>query len=302
MPSVEANGLTLEYESRGNPADPAIVLVTGLGVQMTFWPDALVDLLVARGYRVVRFDNRDAGLSSSLDQLGTPRIMVEYLKYLMHLPLKAPYVIDDMARDTVALMDALGIARAHLVGLSMGGMIAQNVAAFFPERVLTLTSIMSTTGNRKLPAAEARATRALLQRQAREGDIEGATRRLVNVLRTIGSRTYPRDEGELRAFCECQVRRAFKPRGQVRQLVAIAATGDRTPVVRKIAVPTLVIHGNEDPLVPLACGEATARAIREGGGTATLKVVNGMGHDLPAPLLGQLADLIASHCRGAAAA
>ena len=298
MPSVEANGLTLEYEARGNPGDPAIVLVTGLGVQMTFWPDALLDLLVARGFRVVRFDNRDAGLSSSLDHLGTPRIMIEYAKYLLHLPLKSAYVLDDMARDTVALMDALGIERAHLVGVSMGGMIAQNVAASFPQRVLTLTSIMSTTGSRKLPAAEARATRALLQPAARDGDIEGATRRLMHVLRTIGSRTYPRDEIELRAFCERHVRRAFKPKGQVRQLVAIAATGDRTQVVKKIAVPTLVIHGDEDPLVPLACGEATARAIREGGGKASFEVVKGMGHDLPAPLLPQLADLIGGHCQG----
>jgi pimeloyl-ACP methyl ester carboxylesterase len=296
LPSVQANGLTLEYESRGDPGDPAIVLVMGLGVQMIFWPEALVDMLVARGFRVVRFDNRDAGLSSSLDRLGTPRILVEYAKYLLRLPLKAPYRIDDMAHDTVALMDALGIERAHLVGLSMGGMIAQNVAASFPARVLTLTSIMSSTGSRKLPSAEPRATRALLQRPARKGDIEGATRRFMHVLRTIGSRSHPTEETELRAFCERHVRRAFKPEGQVRQLVAIAATGDRTPIVKKISAPTLVIHGDEDPLVPLACGEATARAIREGGGKATFKVVKGMGHDLPTPLLPELAELISEHC------
>ncbi|MGE5616664.1 MAG: alpha/beta fold hydrolase [Bacillota bacterium] len=293
MPSVRANGITLEYESMGDPRDPAMVLIMGLGVQMILWPDAFCELLAARGFHVLRFDNRDAGLSSSMDHLGTPRLWLEYAKYMLHVPVNAPYRIDDMARDTVGFLDALAIERAHVVGASMGGMIAQNMAADFPARVASLTSIMSTTGSRKLPPPERRALRALMQPPARAGDIEGATRRFMNVLRAIGSQTYPPDEAELRAFCERHARRAQNPAGQIRQLVAIAASGDRTATVRNIRVPTLVIHGDEDPLLRPACGIATARAIEEGGGDVTLEIVKGMGHDLPVPLQPRLADLVA---------
>jgi proline iminopeptidase len=299
LPSVQANGITLEYESRGDPGAPAILLIMGLGVQMILWPDAFVDMLVARGFRVIRFDNRDVGLSSSLDHLGTPNIPFAYLKYMARLPIKAPYLIDDMARDTAAFLDALGIERAHVVGASMGGMIGQNLAAAFPEKVASLTSIMSTTGSRKLPKPESRAQKALMQKPAKKGDVEGATKRFVNVLTAIGSRTHPTPPDELRAFCERHVRRAQNPAGQSRQLVAIVASGDRTEILRRITVPTLVIHGDEDPLLLPACAEATVRAVREGGGHATLAIVKGMGHDLPVPLLPQLAELIAAHCRSA---
>ena len=297
MSSLQANGITLEYESLGNPADPAIVLIMGLGVQMILWPDAFCEMLAAKGLRVIRFDNRDAGLSSSLDRLGTPRVLLEYAKFMLHLPLKAPYLIDDMARDTAGLLEALGLARAHIVGASMGGMIAQNLAVAFPGKVASLTSIMSTTGNRKLPPPETKAMRALLQAPAKKGDFEGGAKRLMNVLRAIGSRTYPADEGELYDFCLRHARRAHNPAGQARQLVAIAASGDRSDVVRKIKVPTLVIHGAEDPLLLPACGIETARVIREAGGDVKLAIVEGMGHDLPKPLLPQLVELIFEHCR-----
>jgi pimeloyl-ACP methyl ester carboxylesterase len=299
MPSVQANGITIEYETCGNPGDPAIVLIMGLGVQMILWPDELCERLAACGFHVVRFDNRDVGLSSSLDHLGRPSVVVEYGKYLLGLPVKAPYLIEDMARDTAGFLEALGIERAHAVGASMGGMIAQNLAADHPEKVKSLVSIMSTTGSRKLPLPEVRAMRAMLQPPAKAGDVEGATRRFVNVLSTIGSRSNPWDREELRTFCERHVRRAQNPTGQLRQFVAIAGSGDRTPIVRRIKAPTLVIHGKEDPLLPLACGEATVRAIREGGGEAELAAIDGMGHDLPKPLLPQIADLIANHCRRA---
>lgn len=302
MPSVNANGVTLEYESIGDPSEPPMVLIMGLGVQMILWPDEFCALLAAGGFRVIRFDNRDAGLSSSLDHFGTPHVVLEYAKYLMHLPVNAPYLIDDMAKDTAALLDVLGIMRAHVVGASMGGMVAQNLAAAFPEKVASLTSIMSTTGSRKLPPPTVKATRALLQPLSKKGDIEASTRRFMNVLRAIGSRTNPTDEAELRDMCERHSRRAQNPSGQLRQLVAIAASGDRTAVVRRIKAPTLVIHGVEDPLVPIACGEATARAIREGGGDAVFVAIEGMGHDLPRPLWPRLADLVVAHCRKAAAA
>lgn len=296
MPAAPLEGLTLEYETFGNPADPTIVLLMGLGVQMILWPEALCEMLVARGFHVVRFDNRDIGLSTSLDHLGVPRIGVEAVKFVLHLPLKAPYLIDDMAGDTLGLLDALDIGRAHLVGASMGGMIAQNVAAACPDRVASLTSIMSTTGKRSLPPPTAQARRALMQPAARRGDFEGAVRRMVNVLSTIASRTHPPDSQALRALCERHVRRASNPEGATRQLMAIAASGDRTAVVKRIRAPTLVLHGDEDPLVKPACGEETARVIRAGGGDARFELVQGMGHDLPTPLLPFLADVIASHC------
>lgn len=297
MPAILADRVSLEYESLGNPADPVILLIMGLGMQMILWPDAFCAMLVAKGFRVVRFDNRDAGLSTQFDQLGTPRLGLETLKFLLRMPMKAPYLIGDMARDTAGLVDALGLARVHVVGASMGGMIGQNLAADFPAKLLTLTSIMSTTGSRKLPGPTAKARRALMMPPAKRGDIEGATRRMMNVLRDIGSVTYPPEEEYLRGLCERQVRRAHNPAAVARQLVAIAASGDRTKVVRRIKVPTLVIHGDEDPLVRPACGEETARVIREGGGNARVEIIHGMGHDLPVPLLPRLAELVAEHCR-----
>jgi pimeloyl-ACP methyl ester carboxylesterase len=297
VPAIPANGIALEHESFGNPADPAVVLVMGLGMQMIMWPDALCEMLVAKGFRVVRFDNRDVGLSTHLDHLGAPNVTIATIKYLLRLPLRAPYLIEDMARDTGAFLDAMGIKRAHVVGASMGGMIAQNLAASAPEKVASLTSIMSTTGKRSLPQPTARARRALLTPPAKRGDVEGATQRLMNVLRAIGSRTHPAEEGYLRRLCERHVRRSYDPAGVVRQLVAIAASGDRTAAVRRIKAPTLVIHGDEDPLVRPPCGEETARVIREGGGEARVEMIRGMGHDLPVPLLPELAERIAAHCR-----
>jgi pimeloyl-ACP methyl ester carboxylesterase len=297
VPAVEANGLTFEYESLGDPAAPPIVLIMGLGVQMILWPDALCEMLAAQGFRVVRFDNRDAGLSTQLDHLGTPRVGWEAINFALHLPLKAPYLIDDMARDTAALLDALKIERAHVVGASMGGMIAQNLAALEPARVASLTSIMSTTGKRSLPPPTRRARRAMLQAPAKRGDLEGAARQMMDVLREIGSRTHPPDEAWLRDVSERHVRRRHNPAAAVRQLLAIAASGDRTSTVRRIRAPTLVLHGDEDPLLRPACGEETARVIREAGGDVTLTMVKGMGHDLPGALLPDIAAAIARHAR-----
>jgi len=176
-------------------------------------------------------------------------------------------------------------------------MIAQNLAADFPGKVASLTSIMSTTGKRSLPSPTARARRALLQKPAKRGDLEGAARQLAHVLGEIGSRTHPADAAWLLGVCERHVRRRHNPPAVARQLMAIAASGDRTSVVKRIKAPTLVIHGDQDPLVRPPCGEETARVIREAGGDVTLEVVHGMGHDLPTVLLPQLAERIAAHCR-----
>ncbi len=297
MPNIEANGLNLHYESIGRESDPAIVLVMGLGAQMILWPDPFYAMLADRGFRVIRFDNRDAGLSTHLKHLGKPNIPLAYVQFIMRVKLHAPYLIDDMATDTSALIGALRLERVHLVGASMGGMIAQNLAASVPSRIASLTSIMSTTGRRSLPQATWRATKALLTPAARRGDTEGAIRRMMKILRIISSRTYPIDEARLRDVCERHISRSSDPDGGARQLMAIAASDDRTRIVRQIKVPTLVLHGAEDELVPSAAGLETAHVIREGGGNARAVVIDGMGHDLPEPLWPRLVDEIMAHCK-----
>jgi pimeloyl-ACP methyl ester carboxylesterase len=292
--TVNANGISLEYETLGNPDRPVILLIMGLGMQLVAWPDAFCERLAERGFFIIRFDNRDAGLSTSFDASGVPNLFANYLKYLVHIPPAATYLIDDMVGDAAGLLDALGVGRAHVVGASMGGMIAQNLAARHPARVLSLTSIMSTTGRRGLPPPTLKARAALMQPPARRGDVEGAVTRMMNLFRTIGSPGYPEDEGVLRQFCERHVRRAYRPKGAARQMLAIAASGDRTEVVRTIRAPTLVLHGAADPLVPPACGIETARVIPN----ARMEMIEGMGHDIPSALHARLADEIAAHCRG----
>jgi pimeloyl-ACP methyl ester carboxylesterase len=226
---IAVEGLNLEYESLGDSRNPTILLVMGLGVQLVLWPDEFCRMLVDKGFRVVRFDNRDIGLSTHLDHLGMPDIGKQAVRYFLHRPLKAPYLIEDMARDTLGLMNALGLERAHVMGASMGGMIAQDLAALAPDRVASLVSLMSTTGSRKLPLPRLRALRALLLPPPPEGDVEMAIQRFMQLLRIIGSRTFPAEEGYLRSVCERHVRRSFHPAGGARQLLAIAASGDRTP-------------------------------------------------------------------------
>ncbi|APV51894.1 hypothetical protein BWI17_20790 [Betaproteobacteria bacterium GR16-43] len=291
MPSVSANGIALEYETLGEPKNPTILLVMGLGANMRLWPSAFCEKLAAAGFHVVRFDNRDAGRSTQLDHLGTPNIAKEALKYLLHLKIRSPYTLDDMAADTVALIDALGLVKPHIVGVSMGGMISQNVAALHPDKVASLTSIMSTTGSRKLPRPERRAYKALISAPPKRGDFEGAVRHLMFLLRVIGSKTNPSPEEELRPFCERHVAQGSNPPGAARQMLAIAAAGDRSKTIAKIRVPTLVLHGAEDPLLRPPCGAHTARVIRDAGGDVKHVVVGGMGHDLPTRLL----DLITGH-------
>ena len=299
MPDVRVGDLTLCYESRGRDDHPAIVLVMGLAMQLIVWPDEFCDALVANGFRVIRFDNRDAGLSTHLESAGSPYMALHYLKYFLRRHVDAPYTIGDMAADTAGLIDALGLKRAHIVGASMGGMIAQNVAAQFPERIASLVSMMSTTGKRRLPSPRWSALMALAQPQAVKGDFDGAVKRMMSVLRAIESRSYPADAARLRALCETHVRRSYDPPGGGRQLLAIAASGDRTGIVQRIRVPTHVIHGDQDPLLHPEAGFDTAKTIVDAGGDATLSIIDGMGHDLPAPLLPRIVDEIVSHCRRA---
>jgi proline iminopeptidase len=291
MTAIPANGITLEYESLGDPAAPAVLLVMGLGMQLVAWPDAFCDGLVARGFRVVRFDNRDCGLSQKLDGLGTPRMASTVIRALLGLPVRAPYDLTAMAADTVGLLDALGVEKAHVVGASMGGMIGQLVAALHPERVLSLTSIMSTTGARHLPQPSARIRRELLRRPQEPVNTESLLAHYEHLFSVIGSPGYPQAPEEFRARIRRAVERGYHPAGFLRQLAAILANGDRSPLLGQITCPTLVIHGKADPLVPYPGGVDTAYKIRD----ARLVLLDGFGHDFPPALFERFADMIAKH-------
>lgn len=297
MAQIEVNGITLEYEDYGDPAAPPLLLVMGLGAQLTLWPMELVEALVARGFRVIRYDNRDIGLSHKHEGARVPGMVRHILMKRFGLNPRVPYTLADMAADGAGLLDALGIARAHVVGASMGGMIAQHIAFGHPDRVLSLTSIMSTTGNPRLPAARKEALQALTQRPASMEE-SVMVEHGVKIGRTIGSPGYPADEDRLRANATRDFRRSFYPAGLPRQLAAIIADGDRRARLAKVTAPTLVIHGEGDPLVHPEGGRDTAAAIPG----ARLKTIPGMGHDLPLALVDDIADAIASHAKAAAPA
>ena len=284
--------LHIEYESLGDPAHPAIVLIMGLGMQLMAWPDSFCQELVARGYRVIRFDNRDCGLSGRAPGKKRANLLLAMAASALGLPVRTPYTLEDMAGDAVGLLDRLGIARAHIVGASMGGMIAQVLAAKFPQRVLSLTSIMSTSGNRKVSRPSKAARKVLLSRPADPKNPESVIEHLVEMFGVIGSPAYPSSKDELRQRLGRSVRRAYEPAGTARQLLAIIASGDRRKLLKTITAPTLVIHGAADPLVPVAAGRDTAQNIPG----ATLTLIEGMGHDFPEALLPRLAAAIADHC------
>jgi proline iminopeptidase len=261
-------------------------------MQLVAWPDEFVEGLVEQGFYVIRFDNRDCGLSTKLDNLGAPNLPWLWLKSLVGLPLRAPYTLHDMVADTAALMDALGVQAAHLVGASMGGMVAQLFAATHAARVLSLTSIMSSSLRRDLPGPSAAARKLLLRRPPRTR--EGMVRHVMAVFQAVGSPSYPTPERQLRSRVERAVDRNVSQAGVQRQIAAIAATGELVPYLAKITAPTLVIHGAADPLVPAACGIDSARCIPG----ARLEIIEGMGHDLPTALIERLLALIDAHTRG----
>lgn len=296
MPTKAANGITIAYEDHGDPAAPPILLIMGLGRQLTSWPIELVDALVARGFRVIRYDNRDTGLATRFDGVAAPGIKSHVLRALLRLPVRVPYRIADMAKDAVGLLDALGIERAHIVGASMGGMIGQHVAASHPDHVLSLTSIMSTTGNPWLPRAKPEAV-ALLTGRPASNDVEAQVAFTMQAARAIGSPGYPPDPVRLETRVRAEHARGHYPQGVARHIAAIIADGDRRGMLRRITVPTLVVHGDADPLVPLAGGEDTAKSIPG----ARLHVIPGMGHDLPLALVETMADAIAGHAHSVAA-
>ncbi len=295
MTGTTAGSIALDYESRGDAFAPAILLVMGLGMPGVAWPDAIVDGLVAAGFRVVRFDNRDCGRSGKIAAGRLPDLRLAIARALLRRPVRAPYTLDAMAADTVGLLDALGIERAHLVGVSMGGMIAQNVAATYPRRVASLTSIMSSTGNPswRVALGKPRALRALLARPANPHDADALVEHYVRVYGVIGSPGFAVDGDELRHNLRRIVDRGLHPAGTARQLLAILASGDRRALLHRIVAPTLVVHGSDDPLVPVAGGRDTALHIPG----SRLEIIDGMGHDLPPGVQRLLVGHIVRHCR-----
>lgn len=284
MPQATVNGLRFEYDIHGAAGDPAVLLIMGFSAQMTMWPMSFVEGLVGRGFRVVRFDNRDIGLSSKLDEKGPPDIGAAMTAAMIGQRYAgAPYLLDDMAADAVGLLDALDIARAHIVGASMGGMIAQIVAAKHPGKTISLTSIMSTTGRPGLPAAAPEIMGALMTPPA-SSSREDRRKQFMTMFRTIGSPGFPATEAEIEALADAQVDRApYNPAGVGRQMVAIMSSEPRHELLAGVRCPALVLHGADDPLVPLEGGKDTAASIPG----AELVVIPGMGHDFTEALMPQ---------------
>ena len=295
---IRANGIDIEVEDSGpgaaGQARPAILLIMGLGMQLIAWPDQWVQALVDAGYRVIRHDNRDVGLSQRLEALGKPNLVWQGLKFKLGLMPRAPYSLSEMAADSVGVLDALGVARAHVLGVSMGGMIAQRIALAAPRRVLSLTSVMSSSGAKGLPQARWGVIRALLSRPNNHRPQE-VVRHYVKLFKVIGSPAFPTPEADMRERILRGVERGYYPVGTLRQMLAIMADITRAAQLVRVSAPTLVLHGKADPLVPYACAQDTARRIPG----AQLVGIDGMGHDLPPGPVGQLLAAVIPHLQAA---
>lgn len=295
---IRANNIDIEVQDSGpgapGEARPTVLLIMGLGMQLVAWPVQLVQALVDAGYRVVCHDNRDVGLSHRFESHGKPKILWQTLRYKLGLTPQASYSLGDMAADSLGVLDALGIECAHVVGVSMGGMIAQRVALAAPARVLSLTSIMSTSGAKGLPTPRPEVVRALLKRPAGHS-AQAVVAHYVHLFKLIGSPGFAMPEAELRAGILNAHERGFYPVGTLRQMLAVMADITRAAQLSRIRTPTLVLHGRADPLVPYACGEDTARRIPG----ATLVGIEGMGHDLPPGVVARLLPPLLNHLANA---
>jgi pimeloyl-ACP methyl ester carboxylesterase len=296
---IKANGIDIEVEDSGADGSqagrPVVLLIMGLGMQLVAWPPELVQALLDAGYRVIRHDNRDVGLSRHFDELGVPNLVWAGLQHKLGFTPRAPYGLGDMAADALGVLDALQVARAHIVGVSMGGMIAQRVAIAAPQRVLSLTSIMSSSGARGLPNAEPRVLKTLFSRPASSAPQDVADH-YIKLFTVIGSPDFTVPEAELRERILSGIQRSFRPVGTMRQMLAIVADTTRADELPRITCPTLVIHGAADPLVPLACGADTARRIPG----ARLQTIAGMGHDLPPGVVTQVLQGLLPHLQASA--
>ncbi len=293
MARAKANGIEIEYETLGNKTDPALLLIMGLGAQLTIWPDALCQGLAARGFFVIRYDNRDTGLSTDFGASGVPNIAQAIGKVMQGHKVDAPYLVKDMAADGLGLLDALGLDKAHMVGASMGGMIAQTIAALWPQRTRSLVSIYSTSGRPGLPMGKPQAL-AMLTAQPEGPAREQLIKHGMKLRTAIGSPGYPVDEAALRAFVEKNVDRRWYPEGAARQYLSVIASGDRVELLKTVKVPTLVLHGEDDPLLPVEGGRDVARLVPG----AEIQTYPGWGHDFPSQLIPTLVERIAGFCRG----
>ena len=288
---AKVNGVELAYDTFGNPSAPPVLLVMGLGAQMIRWHEEFCKPLAAKGYWVIRFDNRDVGNSTKFDEAGVPNVLALMQAAQTGGTIAAPYTLSDMAGDAVGLLDALEIEKAHIVGASLGGMIVQTMAIEYPARIRTLTSIMSTTGEPSVstPKPEALAVLMSVPPSDREACIEDA----VKMQRILRGWKYPLDEAFVRQEAARAFDRCFHPEGTTRQLAAILASGSRREKLKSLKVPTLVIHGDADPLVPIEGGKDTAAAIPG----AKLLIIEGMGHDIPVEVVPQIIQAISEHAK-----
>jgi pimeloyl-ACP methyl ester carboxylesterase len=286
---ARANGVELCFDTFGDRQAPPLLLIMGLAAQMIAWDDEFCTQLAERGYRVVRFDNRDVGLSTRFTAAGLPDVMSAFALAMQGKPVEAPYTLRDMAADAVGLMDTLGIDAAHVVGASMGGAIGQTLAIHHPSRLRSLTSIMATTGAPGLPPPTPEALAVLFK--PTPTDQSGYFESYVQTWKVLRAGSFPLDEARDLARAGQNFARGLNPAGVARQLMAILASGSRKQALAGVAVPTLVIHGDADPLVPLACGVDTADSVPG----AKLLVVKGMGHALPISMWPQIIDAIAAH-------
>ena len=287
--TAKANGIEIVYDMFGDPDKPPLLLIVGLGQQMIAWDEEFCTQIAARGYWVIRFDNRDTGLSTKLDEADVPNMAVVFEAMVEGKPVDSPYSLLDMADDAVGLLDALGIDSAHVVGESMGGMIAQRMVIHHPDRVRTLTSIMSSTGEPGLPPPTPEAMDILANRPPtdREGYIEDYIERW----RVLNGQELPYDEEAARELAAGIFDRGLNPPGFARQLTAVIADGSRKQTLKTVTVPTLVIHGDADPLVPVECGIDTANSVPG----SELLIIEGMGHTFPHQVWAKVIDAIVRH-------
>jgi len=276
--TIKANGVEIAYELHGKEDAPVIMLIHGLGMPMTAWPMEMVEQLVDAGFRVLIIDNRDQGRSEKFHHLPIPNMIWQALKLKLGLKINAPYPLTDLMKDTLGVLDGLNIEKVHVVGVSMGGMISQLLAIHHPERVMSLTSIMSTTGNPKLPKAEKHVIAHLMSAPKSQSE-EDVINYHMKTWQLIGSPEYPTPDGELREFVKGLLDRGMSPAGTTRQMLAILATRNRYQDLSELIMPVQVIHGTADPVIPVAAGKETAEAAK-----AKLHLVEGMGHDLPEAL------------------
>ena len=291
MPNVTTNGIQIEYDTFGDRSSSALLLIAGNGAQLLFWDAEFCELLAEKGFFVIRFDNRDAGLSTKFDEAGVPDIMAAIKAAMEGKDVVAAYSLDDMADDCVGLLDALHIEKAHICGASMGGMIAQVVSYRHPQRVLSLISIMSNTGNPNLPQGRPDAIAAVVAPPPTER--KAYIEHNMNVWRKIWSPGFSFEEKRARTYLEKSYDRSYYPQGMARQNMAILSRGDRTASLSSIKAPALVIHGSGDPLIPVEAGKDTARVIPG----ANLLIIDGMGHDLPTGVWSEIVAAISRHIK-----